>query len=197
MWKGDREETNARTESNVQRWHIHETQKIQANYIHLSPVGLQSKNSGLMPELRHQSKEGRNLPRYISPSLKSSTLTSPSRWHLFLSTRFLSHFSRLTRHVTKPPPITQLKRYSKTSCHEYVAKHPPKYYWDQSRSMEQPHLASNSGVAICAWIVIDILPIRSRELLISHPSKLNHSHHVVVGFSIILLQSLYFYQSMD
>lgn len=37
--------------------------------------------------------------------------------------------------LAKPPPITQLKRYSKTSCHEYVAKHPPKYYWDQSRSM--------------------------------------------------------------
>ncbi|KXN91443.1 hypothetical protein AN958_00705 [Leucoagaricus sp. SymC.cos] len=37
--------------------------------------------------------------------------------------------------LTKPPPVVQTKRLSRSSCqssyHEYIAKKPPKYYWDQ------------------------------------------------------------------
>lgn len=36
-----------------------------------------------------------------------------------------------SEHLPKPPSPTHSTRHSKSSYHEYIANHPPKYYWDQ------------------------------------------------------------------
>jgi len=67
------------------------------------------------------------------PELAKVHHQSSALFHLAIGPRDSLSFS--FHHVAQPPPTAQLKRHSKTSYQDYIAKHPPKYYWDQSRSM--------------------------------------------------------------
>ncbi|KAF5357990.1 hypothetical protein D9756_001203 [Leucocoprinus leucothites] len=54
-----------------------------------------------------------------------------SLFSYILITSDSSHDNSLTCFVEQPPSPTHSTRHSKSSYHEYIANHPPKYYWDQ------------------------------------------------------------------
>jgi len=137
-----------------------------------------------MPKLQYQQKEGRNLRRYI---INHSHLSFPILATHFISINSLCYtaFSNRSAETTQQNFISRL--YHQTST-EILLGPIPLYVTTSS------HLWFRC-IEHCMnfhWC------LHSCELLIFFPipSKLN-SDHWYWWFSIILLQSLYFYQNMD